>query len=41
MATAQDAAAQALSNCEEHRAAHTEPCALISVDGSGYRPEDR
>lgn len=41
MATAEDAAAQALSNCEEHRAAHTEPCALISIDGSGYRPEDR
>jgi hypothetical protein len=40
MATAQDAAAQALANCEEHRAAHTEPCELISVDGSGYGPED-
>lgn len=41
MATAQEAAAQAMANCEEHRAAHTEPCELISVDGSGYGPEGR
>lgn len=41
MATAQEAAAQAMANCEEHRAAHTEACELISVDGSGYGPEGR
>ena len=41
MATAQEAAEQALANCEEHRAAHTEACELISVDGSGYGPEGR
>lgn len=41
MASAQEAAAQALAKCEEHREPHTEACELISVDGSGYGPEGR
>lgn len=41
MASAREAAEQALANCEEQREPHTEPCELVSIDGAAYGPGGR
>lgn len=41
MASAQEAAEQALANCEQQREPHTEACELVSVDDAAYGPVGR